>query len=135
MKQILVLLSKKISNYSPTFSGISTVGSIVTVKITQNGKDIAEKTTTVDSSSRFNVVFTNKLPRGSYKINIFSTNNKGDYIEIPEFDLKVTKIIKPTVQETTSNDSVVKDKVTPAQTPLPIENTPKTKHCFLWWCW
>jgi len=134
----LVLLSKKINNYSPAFFGISTVGSTVTVKITQNGKSVAEKQAIVDSSSRFTITFLEKLPIGTYKINIFSTNKNNDYIEIPEFDLKVSRIAKTTnsiLDLQSSSKSNVNEGIIPTQLPIPNENTTKTKHCFLWWCW
>lgn len=134
----LVLLSKKVTNSTPTFTGISTVGSKVTVNLTQNNITKYLKETTVTPNSRFNLTFENKLPTGTYLVNIFATNKNGDYTEITEFDLKIAKpTIKtpsPVFEITTtskSTDSVLPN-TSPTAKPTPI---PKTKHCFLWWCW
>ena len=129
------MLSKKINNYIPTFFGISTVGSTVYVKISQDGKSVAEKQAIVDSSSRFNITFAEKLPIGTYKINILATNKNNDYIEIPEFDLTISKpktsVLR--LQSTPKPGSGV--EIIPTQASKPSEDTVKIEHCFLWWCW
>jgi hypothetical protein len=133
----LVLLSKT-SSETPSFSGISTVGSKVTVKLIQNGVTVASKEALVDQTSRFKVNFTDKLPEGLYTVNISAVNKNNDYIELSEFTLKISKYIALPSPNITSvlSESGSNLTTTPKQVSAPSP-TPasKPKHCFLWWCW
>lgn len=130
----LVLLTKKVTNQTPTFTGISTVGSKVTVQLKQNNITQVSKEVVVDQTSRFKVSFTDKLSTGTYQVNIFATNKNNDYTELPEFNLKVVKPVIYTPVPVLGEAVTPMDSASLTTSPT-AQPTPKLNHCFLWWCW
>lgn len=137
---------------TPTFYGIAPVGTKVTLKIekdndTKSGRDLILNTTSqANESSRFGINVTDKLEKREYFIALSATNFQGDYVEIPEFTLKVgsngtSTIAKSLTNSFTTIQSVLESKdkeLSPVTTPLPKPTGPpqaSNKHCFLWWCW
>jgi len=133
----LVLLSTK-----PSFYGITTVGSKVTLELKQNNQTILTKQTTANAESRFGINLTkaDNLKAGEYQAFLSATNQHSDYIELPEFTFTYGKKTLPAMAGARTSQAVatpipIAIELTPEPTPTLTPVPPKPKRCFLFWCW
>lgn len=82
-----------IARRTPTFYGIANVGASVTLKLSRIKSDgTTEDTsfnTTANDSSRYGINISPALKAGIYTVELSASNDRGDYVEIPSFSLKI----------------------------------------------
>lgn len=134
--------SLTIYNTTPTFYGIAPVGTQVTLRIekensTKSGRDLVLNTTSLaNEASRFGINVTDKLAKQEYFVNLSAINTQGDYVEFPEFKLKVSswKIIENINSQ--KEEAPVPEPTLTEEKPVEVDKpAPKQKHCFLFICW
>ena len=134
-----------------SFYGIAPTESKVTVVIKDpkeinNSSEIIRRETIANSESRFGINIDssdNLTSDKEYTVNLISTNSQGDYVEIPEFKLKVQSF-KATSDTHQTQANPIKLTTSPTTTTTykttnrPSSPTPtpsSQKHCFLFVCW
>ena len=131
----LVLLSTK-----PSFYGITTVGSKVTLELKQNNQTILTRSTIANAESRFGINLTkaDNLKPGTYTVLLSATNLQGDYIELPEFTFTYGKKTLPAVAgvKISNPEAIPTPTLIPKTEPLPTSAPipTKVKHCFWIFC-
>jgi hypothetical protein len=159
-------IPKTLSIYSltPTFYGIANGGATVYLELFKERFDpsingirketFLKKETTVNGESRYGMNLTPEdgLTPGTYLVHLMAQNDQKDYVELPEFALKVGAYTYPTSpvlgvsdeRQETEGDTSQKPTVRPTQLPLRIPKsssaptpTPSPKTCILFdlVCW
>jgi parallel beta-helix repeat protein len=75
------------STKTPTFYGITTVGSTVSLTMLQKDKTIVSLSSKAGIDSRYTIPMITKLGTGTYIVRLSVTNDARDYVELPEFTL------------------------------------------------
>ncbi len=88
--------SLTINTPRPTFYGIANVGAHIKLTLIKHNttpqgswNDTYNYTTDTNADSRYGINVSQVLANGNYTVSISATNDQGDYIELPHFNLKV----------------------------------------------
>jgi hypothetical protein len=154
--------SLSISSLTPTFYGIANSGATVYLELlterfdpsvnTIRKETFLKKETIVNGESRYGINLTtdDALTPGSYFVHLVAQNEQKDYVELPEFTLKVGAYTSPTSpvlgvsdeHTETDEDSSQQPTVQPTKPPSRIRKpssvlTPTPKKCILFdlVCW